>query len=330
VETRFVSPEQQGIRLLDFLVQSWPEVDRVCLRRLVGEGQVTVNRQVAHGREKLGPRDEVRVRSPGGTAGLPRRRSGSPRLPAVLVESDFCLVVDKPPGEPTVPDRSGRHPGVHGQLSRLRPHDDLRIAHRLDRETSGCLVLAVGLRGARWLDAAFRAGTVQKEYLALVEGEFGPERLEIRRSLGPDPSRPGRVRVVPNGQRRSRPARTDVEVAERFRGYTLLRVRPRTGRGHQVRVHLQSVGHPIAADETYGARWPVLLSSIKPGYKLRRGMAERPLLTRMFLHAHRVEIPVPDGGRALRAESPLPDDLSIVMQKLRRFASPDRRSPSCN
>src|SRR5690606_20492332 len=149
---------------------------------------------------------------------------------AVLAEHPLCLVVGKPAGVPTVPDRSGREPGVHGRLADLRPGEDLRIAHRLDRDTSGCLVLARGLEGARWLDAQLRAGAIAKHYLALVEGEVRRRAFSVQRALGPDPRRPGKVIVVRDGSKRSRPALTEFAVEEPFAGYTLLRAEPRTGR----------------------------------------------------------------------------------------------------
>jgi RluA family pseudouridine synthase len=205
-------------------------------------------------------------------------------------------------------------------LPELRPDDDLRIAHRIDRWTSGCLVLAKGLEGARWLDRCFRGRTVDKEYLALVEGVLRRDAFAIRRALGPDRRRPGKVTVVADGEKRSREAHTDVEVVERFGSHTLVRARPRTGRGHQIRAHLRSIGHPIVGDVDYGSKGPLLLSSVKRGYKARPGTVERPLLDRMFLHALRIAVPSPDGGEPVRAEAPLPAELQVVLDKLRRFA----------
>ena len=327
--TQAVPDELSGVRLQDFLERTWPAADRLFLRRLVAEGRATVNYTACRPQQRLKPGDWIRLELPEDAPSLPSRRElGSPVAEAgltVIAEADFALVIDKPAGLPCVPDRAGRTPGVHGMLPDLRRDDDLRIAHRIDRWTSGCLVLAKGLEGARWLDHAFRERLVDKEYLALVEGVVVRDRFSITRPLGPDRRRPGKVVVTREGQKGSRSAQTDVEVVERFARHTLLRLRPRTGRGHQIRVHLRSAGHPIVADLDYGASGPLLLSSLKPGYKVRVGVVEQPLLARMFLHASRIAVPSPDGGQPLVAESKLPGELSLALDKLRRFAL--RRSP---
>lgn len=327
--TQTVPDELSGVRLQDFLERTWPAADRVFLRRLVRDGLATVNYTAVQGQKRLKPGDFVRVELPDELDDLPQHRDRAagadvdadvPDTLPVLAETDFCLVLDKPAGLPCVPDRAGRTPGVHGVLPTLREDEDLRIAHRIDRWTSGCLVIAKGLEGARWLDRMFRDRAVQKEYLALVEGVVRRDSFVIDRALGPDRRRPGKVVVVRPGQKGAREAVTEVEVAERFAAHTLLRVRPRTGRGHQIRAHLRSTGHPIVADVDYGARGALNLSDIKRGYKARAGAIERPLLERMFLHAWRVAVPRPDGGPPLEAESPLPVDLGRVVEKLRRFS----------
>ncbi|MFO1051231.1 MAG: RluA family pseudouridine synthase [Planctomycetota bacterium] len=322
--TLVVEDDLSGTRLFAYLERTWPTADRAALRGLLRDGGVTVNGADAHATTRLRAGDVVLVDLP--EDGLREYRGEAARegkaaavLP-VLAESSFALIVDKPAGLPCVPDRFGRSQGVHGMLADLRPGDDLRIAHRIDRFTSGCLALAKGVEGARWLDLCFREGRVRKEYLALVQGVIHEERREIRRALGPDPRRPGKVMVMAKDDKGAREAVTVVEVVERFRAHTLLRVLPQTGRGHQIRVHLASLHHPIVADVDYGAEGPLLLSSIKPGYKTRRGVAEKPLLARFFLHAALLELPAPDGGTPLFAHAPLPDDLTLALDKLRRFA----------
>jgi 23S rRNA pseudouridine955/2504/2580 synthase len=326
METLTVDDAANGARLLDLLERRWPGADRVFLRRLVLDGRVQVNCTTGGPTRRVFVGDVVAFELPDGVTEPPPRRVGRQGPPAtipVLGENEFCLAVDKPAGLSTVPDRSGRGASVHGLLGGMRPHEDLRIAHRLDRDTSGCLVLAKGLTGARHLDAALRGGAVRKEYLALVEGRLGRQRVEVRRALGPDPARPGKVVVTPDGQKRSRPAHTVIEVLERFADHTLVRAMPTTGRSHQIRVHLQSLGHPIVGDTDYGSRGLLRVSWIKRGYKGRPGVREAPLCHRMFLHASRIEIPGGDGV-ALVAEAPMPHDLALVLEKLRRFAAPRR------
>ena len=244
----------------------------------------------------------------------------------VLVETERALVVAKPSGLPSVPSRHGTERGVHGLLADLRPADDLRIVHRLDRNTSGCLVLAKGLASARQLDEQFRARLVRKTYVALVGGVPHQDNFAVDKWLGPDRRRPGLVRVAASGKRGSREAHTDVEVRKRFLRHALLTLRPTTGRGHQLRVHLQSLGHPIVGDADYGGE-PLLLSRLKPDYKQRAGVEERPLLQRMFLHAERVQFQDIDGVE-VDAEAPLPEDLAVALRHVEKHAS--ARRPHCD
>ncbi|MGC6488393.1 MAG: RluA family pseudouridine synthase, partial [Planctomycetota bacterium] len=245
---------------------------------------------------------------------------------AVLAETAGAVVVAKPAGTPSVPSRHGDERGVHGSLADLRPDDDLRIVHRLDRNTSGCLVLAKGLDAARHLDEQFRGRRVQKSYVALVSGVPHREAFVVDAWLGPDRRRPGMVRVVPEGKKGGRAAHTEVSVRARFRRHALLDLRPTTGRGHQLRVHLQSEGHPIVGDEDYGGE-RLLLSRLKPDYRQRAGVDERPLLQRMFLHAERVQFQDIDGVE-VDVTAPLPEDLAVALRHVEKHAS--ARRPHCD
>ena len=177
------------------------------------------------------------------------------------------------------------------------------------------------------MDVAFREGRVHKEYLALVEG-VPRRKQEITRHIGPDRRRPGRMTVVESRGKGAREARTDVTLEEPFRRHALVRAFPKTGRTHQIRVHLAWAGHPILGDRDYGTGFELRLSRIKSDFKQRRGVVERPLLRRMFLHAEVLKIPGDSGGPELTAHAPLPKDLTLVLDKMRRFASP--RRPSCD
>lgn len=320
---RPVDRELHGIRLQDFLEREWAVVDRAVLRRALAAERVVVNGMTAGARTRLQAGDRVELRVADDEL-QPFRSPGPPPLAPVrvLFENDAVVVVDKPAGEPTIPDRAGKYPGVYGRFAAERPGDDLRVVHRLDLQTSGCLLFAKGLAAAQALDRAFRARQVRKQYLALVDGVVR-SRLEIDKPLGPDPRRPGKIAVVKPNARGAREAHTVVEVEERFRAHTLLRVRPLTGRSHQIRVHLSHRGHPIVADRDYSGRRELLLSTIKPGYKRRTGTVEPPLLERMFLHAERIEWS-PEDGAPVAASASLPADLARVLDKLRRFAAPRR------
>ncbi len=299
-----------GIRLADFLERAGAAFRRADLRWTVAAGNVRINGMTGSLRQRLRAGDVVQFDVDGLT---PRPASGR-GLPGVLFESASVLVIDKPAGVLTVPDRGGRDEGIHGQLPTLRPQADLRIVHRLDRDTSGCLLLGKGIAAARHFDAQFRSAAVQKTYTALVDGVPAGDTFPIDAWLGPDRRRPGKVVASSAPGPGLRDAHTVVEVRRRFMRHALLDLRPRTGRSHQLRVHLASIGHAIVGDRDYGGQ-DLLLSMLKGDYKLRCGVVERPLLQRMFLHAQRVEFEDVDGTR-VDVLAPLPDDLTIALQKL--------------
>ena len=192
-----------GASLPDALAMRWPSVHRVALRQLVEAGRVRVNGMEPQLRRALREGDYVAVDAE--IDALPVFRAPTPTL-TVLAENEWIVVVDKPAGTPTIPDRSGKQLGVHGELAALRPEADLRIVHRLDRDTSGCLLLGKGIDAARHLDEAFRDRRVGKCYLALVHGVVAGETRTVTNWLGPDRKRPGKVVVTKPGARGARDA----------------------------------------------------------------------------------------------------------------------------
>lgn len=298
-----------GVRLAEFLEQRCG-AGRLAARQLVAGGSVRVNGVVCVNSQRLRGGDVVQV-----PAVAPATKpSPVTRLPDVRFESPTVLVVDKPPHLPTVPERHGDGASVHGMLASLRPAADLRIVHRLDRDTSGCLLLGKGLVAARHFDAQFRAGAVAKTYVALVHGAPTADEFVIDAWLGPDRRRPGKVVAAAGPAKGLRAARTDVVVRQRFARHALLELRPATGRTHQLRAHLAFVGHPIVGDRDYGGSM-LLLSDLKTGYKVRPGRAERPLLDRMFLHAVAVEFVDVDGSH-VAVDAALGEDLGHALEKL--------------
>lgn len=317
-QTLTVPESMNGIRLQDYLGRVLPTIHRASLRGLVDLGEVRVNGQQESRNVRLVASDFVEL--PAATDLPKRRQLGSVAL-SVLGEGSGYLVLAKPAGLPTVPDRSGAAASVHGQLEALREGQDLRVVHRLDRDTSGCLLLAKGLEAARHFDRLWRSNGVAKEYVALVHGRVASDQQTIDLFLGPDRRRPGKVVASKREQRGFRAASTEVQVMRRFTNFTLLRLRPATGRGHQLRVHLRAIGHPIVADSDYRGE-PLLLSKIKSGYKQRLGASEKPLLARMFLHAEVLAFEDPD-GEPVAVEAPMPKDLQLVLAKLSKFAAED-------
>lgn len=336
-ERIFVERESSGVRVADLLEQHFAGSDRRFWRQALRTGRVTLDGECVAPQRRLRPGAVVELRfDPAEVRERDVEPVGSePAADAVpvLYEDAALLIAEKPAGVHTVPDRGGKYRGVHGLLAELRPDDELRIVHRLDLGTSGCLVLAKGLEASRALSAAFEAREVHKEYLALVAGVVRRAPLEVRKALGPDRRRPGRIRVVEASAKGAREAHTDVELVEQFRRHALVRARPRTGRSHQIRVHLAALGHGILGDRDYGPKAPLLLSDLKPSFKLRRGVQERPLLHRMFLHAAAIEVVSPASGQRVRAEAPLPSELELPLTKLRKFAGaahPTRGGMRCD
>lgn len=314
-----MAPEADGALLAEALAHAQPGHHAVDLRADVAAGRVRVNGEACVTNRRVRAGDVVEW-SPGNAPRGPAAKRGVEQRLDVLWEGAAALVVAKPAGLVTVPDRSGKEGGVHAHLAALRPDADLRIVHRLDRDTSGCLLLAKGLAAAQHFDRQFTGALVRKTYVALAQGEVVRDAFAIDAWLGPDRRRPGKVVASHRELPGFKSAHTDVVVRERFARHTLLELRPTTGRSHQIRVHLQSIGHPIVGDRDYGGE-ELLLSRLKPGYKLRKGAPERPLLARMFLHAEQLSFVDVDGA-AVAVECPLPEDLAVA---LRQLASHDER-----
>jgi RluA family pseudouridine synthase len=191
----------------------------------------------------------------------------------------------------------------------------LANAHRLDFETTGVLLLAKQRTALVALANQFGSEIPRKTYVALVQGCPNEECFTVDKPLAPDRFKPGMMRVSRSGKKST----TDFTVRERFRGFALMEARPRTGRTHQIRVHLAEVGFPILADKIYGG--PQLrLSSLKRGYRLNREEMERPLISTLALHAWKLELPHPATGEAIQIEAPWPKDFMVALKYLRRYA----------
>lgn len=193
--------------------------------------------------------------------------------------------------------------------------DNLFVVHRLDRETSGVILFALTAAAHRELSQMFERRDVDKTYLALVRGELTQDDGAIEAAIRENPSRPGSVQTHPSGK----PSLTTFSVVERFRGFTLVKARPRTGRLHQIRIHFSSIGHPLAVDAMYGGLTGLYLSSIKRGYRPKPGQDEKPLIDRVTLHAASISFKHPSTGAIINIEAPLPKDFRSVLQHLRKW-----------
>ena len=247
----------------------------------------------------------------------------------VLFEDESLLALNKPQGLLTSPDRYDPnrpnlmkllHQGIEQSApwARQRGLTYLMNAHRLDFETSGVILLAKAKPALIALANLFGSEKPLKTYVALVHGGPPEETFEIDAKLAPHPVKIGMMRVDEKGGKRSK---TRCEVRERFGGFTLLQCQPLTGRTHQIRVHLRHRGWPVVGDAVYGGHL-LLLSRLKPHYRLKPRQEERPLLSRTALHAEQLSLPHPLSGVDVRMSAPWPRDLVVAVKYLRRYALP--------
>lgn len=232
--------------------------------------------------------------------------------PEMLFASDEWIVVNKPSGLLSIPDREGKEISLKLLLQEnLGP---LFTVHRLDKDTSGAIVFARSEQMHKFFSEAFESRTVWKEYHGLVNGIPSEKVKVIEAPIMEHPVKKGHMVVHSKGKA----SRTDYEVVEELGRYAWLRFRIHTGRTHQIRVHMQDEGHPIACDPLYGDGQPILLSSIKKRFKLSlKEEEERPLLNRLALHASLLRFLLPD-GTPFQIEAPLPKDLRATLQQLRK------------
>jgi RluA family pseudouridine synthase len=246
----------------------------------------------------------------------------------VLFEDDTLLAIDKPSRLLVSPDRyDPARPNImklfHRDIARGakwvsdRNITYLANAHRLDFETSGILLLAKTKPALIHLANQFGSEVVQKIYLALVMGSPEKDTFDDNARLGGHPVRLGLQRVDEKNGKRSY---TAFEVIERFKGFTYLRCKPRTGRTHQIRVHLEHRHLPIVGDQLYGGA-PLLLSSLKRDYRLKANKSENPLINRVALHAHELSLTHPTTSEPVAISSPLPHDMEVALKFLRRHAA---------
>jgi len=294
-----VDSSSEGQRVDNFLMRVCKGVPRSHIYRILRTGQVRINSRRVDATYRLQPGDRVRI--PPIRLGRRAAKTAPPLDLPVIFEDDALLVVNKPAGT-AVHGGSGISFGVIEQMRAARPKlRFLELAHRLDRETSGLLILAKKRSALTALHAALREGRMRKEYLTLVKGGWRNDKQHVSLPLKKFLTQSGERRVSVDQE--GKESQTVFRKKRGLRDFTLLSAELLTGRTHQIRVHLTHLGFPIAGDDKYG------------DFELNRALAKQGL-KRMFLHAGELEFAHPLSGEALKLHASLPEDLSRFLDSL--------------
>jgi 23S rRNA pseudouridine1911/1915/1917 synthase len=292
---RFLA-HKAGVRLDKFVSQQCPELTRARAQKLIARGQILINNRLAKANSKLNIGDEVAITLP-----LPTPKTPIPKnIPlSIVYENQDLMVVDKPAGivvhpAPGHPD----HTLVNAILAHCHTLPDadssLRpgIVHRLDKDTSGLMVIAKNARAKAELQSQLKDHSMAKHYLVLVNGNLTPQQGAIEAPVGRHPTNRKRMVISSGGKE----AQTSYRVIEYVANYTLLDVAPITGRTHQIRVHLSAIGHPVMGDAVYGRK--------------------SPLLSRQFVHSYLLGFRLPGSSEYVEFKSELPADLKQALKHI--------------
>jgi len=288
--------DETGVRLDSFVSRKHPQLSRTFAQKLIAEGYITVNGRASKASQKLDDGDSINIKIP---PPEPSHLAAEDIPLNIVYEDKDLLVIDKPaglivhpaPGNPshTLVNAVLAHlPSLPDGSSSLRPG----IVHRLDKNTSGLIIVAKNRQALKNLSNQFKSRCVTKIYLVLVRGHLSPQKGFIEAPIGRDPRHRQRMAVVEKGKE----ARTEYRVIRYINDCSLLEVRLETGRTHQIRVHLAAIGYPIIGDATYG---------VKSNH-----------LVRQFVHAHRLGFKLPSSEKYVEFESLLPPDLQQALKAI--------------
>jgi RluA family pseudouridine synthase len=233
----------------------------------------------------------------------------------IVFEDDYIVAVNKPAGLLSIPDRFDRSaPCIQKYLE--RKYGEIFTLHRLDKGTSGVLLFAKDAESHKHLNTQFEQHTLSKVYHAVVKGVFPQDQMLIDIPILANPSKKGLS--MPSA--RGKESVTLVNVLERYRNATLLECDLRTGRSHQLRVHVSAVGHPLLVDKDYGDATEFYLSSIKRKFNLKKGSEEQPIITRQTMHALSVEFTHPKTEERIKLNAEYPKDFDVLVKLLAKYS----------
>ncbi|MBL8850286.1 MAG: RluA family pseudouridine synthase [Planctomycetaceae bacterium] len=322
--TLTVEARAHGWRVDHYLSRLYPNYSRALFQKSIEQQHVRLNGLPIKPARRLRVNDRLTFRLPE----QPDESLQPEDLPiGVLYEDDALIVINKPADMVTHPGKAHyrgtlaaalqfHFDGLSDVAGKLRPG----IVHRLDRDTTGVIIIAKDNTIHNLLSGQFERREVHKEYRAIVRGTVESNTGLIETHLRVHPKVREKMMVCEPGEK-SRPAVTRYEVLERFRGFSYMRLLPKTGRTHQLRVHMRHLGHPIVADRVYGGHAALLLKEVAP--EATNASDESTLISRQALHAARLELTHPVTNQRVAWEAPLPDDMQRTLTALREFRKLD-------
>jgi 23S rRNA pseudouridine1911/1915/1917 synthase len=233
-----------------------------------------------------------------------------------VFENENLVAFNKPSGMLSIPDRYDAEKPCIKNIAE-KAYGKLFVVHRIDRDTSGLIVFAKNEESHKYLSQLFQSRNIEKYYIAIVQGNPFTPSGTIEKGIMPHPTIKGRMVVNAKGKE----ARTDYEVLQSFSGFSVVRLRIYTGRTHQIRVHMKDLGYPLVCDPVYGHDKPVYLSDFKKKFKLSiNELDERPILSRLALHAHQIKFQDMDGQK-IDIIAPLSKDMSATIKQMEKWAA---------
>lgn len=232
----------------------------------------------------------------------------------IIFEDDYLLVISKPAGFLTLPDRYDKYaPNLKNYLE--KKYNEIFVVHRLDKDTSGVIVFAKDSETHKALNQQFEQNQITKIYHAVVSGVIIDDEIKIDIPISQDFRKPGRSKPSATGK----DSLTILRVLERFRNTTLVACNLVTGRHHQIRVHCSAIGHPLLVDDFYGRNDSFFLSSIKRKYKYKKDVVERPIISRVTMHSYSIEFLHPITNERIYVVADYPKDFEALLKMLRKY-----------